>query len=233
MFERRGDQPCLLVLQSRAFLALEPDQIGHVGLQHHGAVAGGASFRDLKPEILGQAHVEHGVVLAVARLAFQRPGQPGFALRQGEIGGPADKIDIIVEPQPRGELIGDVAHVLAEPAVGQHQPVLAVEERKALVHRLDRVGKVGPGRLGLGAGLFQLQVAVVQEVERTLQIAGARAHLILEQGGALELGIGQPRGILLLLHPAHQRLGDPQELFVLALDTVGGVDQRHSASSGG
>jgi len=88
---------------------------------------------------------------------------------------------------------------------------------------------------GGARGLAELGVGGVQQVERMFKVAGAFADLVFQHGGALELGIGGAGIIGDLFDPAHQHLGDRQELLLLAIRAVGGVDEpfAHAAGSGG
>ncbi len=49
--QRRADHPRLIVQQPAAFLPLQPDDLGHVGLQDHRAAIGGAMLAHLHPMV--------------------------------------------------------------------------------------------------------------------------------------------------------------------------------------
>ena len=226
MVQRRPDDPRLVVEHPLAFLALQPDHVGDVGLQDHRAAVHGALFADLQPAVADQCDVEHHMVIAV-------PGQPAvdpllgrLAPRQEHVLAAAGAGHILAEGQPRLQRPAHVGQVAGETAVEHHQPFLGVEQREAFLDRLDGIGQVAARALGLAVGLGKAQVRLVQQVEGLFQIAGAGADLFLEQHGALEMGVPRAAIIPGLLDPRHQRLGDLPQLVALAFDRVVRVNER-------
>ena len=154
-----------------------------------------------------------------------RPRLGCLAFRQRQIAREADPFDIVIEGQPRFQMVAQVQHMHPETRVAHDEHLVRTEKRKPLLHRLDRIGEVATGGLGFLIGLGKPRVRLVQKVQRTLQIAGARADLILQHRGALKLGIGRAAVIGGLLHPSHQRLGNGQKLIALPFRRVCGVQQ--------
>jgi hypothetical protein len=84
-----------------------------------------------------------------------------------------------------------VWHVHRETAVAHHQPVLAVEKRKTLLHGLDGVRQVLPRGFRLAHRLGQSTVGIVQQVQRPAKVLCPLTHLVFQQRRALELRIGR------------------------------------------
>ena len=232
MFQRGADQPGLIVQHPVAFLPLQPHDVADIGLQDHGAAIGGAMFADLNPAAADHADVEDDMIVGVPPHPLCRPVARCLVFRQGQIARAADQIDILAKGDAGAEPVSDIRHMQAKARVAHDQPLVGIEEGKPLLHRLDGIGQVRT-RLFCGAvGLGQAGVGIVEKVERAFQVAGAVAHLFLEQRGALELGIGRARGVGGLFHTAHQGGVDLDQLFDLPVRRVGGVEQRsrHGAS---
>ena len=127
-----------------------------------------------------------------------------------------------------------VRQLLPEARVRQHQPLTRIEQGKPVLHRLDRRSQVLPGRLRLGIGQPQPRVRAVQKVQRAFKVRGAGADLIFQQHRALELGIGCALIVRALFDPAHQHIGDLDQLGGLHFGRIGGVDEGmgHGISGG-
>ena len=119
-----------------------------------------------------------------------------------------------------------IAQGQAETGVAHDEAVLRIEQRKTVLHRLDGVGEVLAGRFSLARRIGQQGVGAVEQGQRLLQFGGAGADLILQPYRALKLGIGGAAVVGGCLDAGHQHLGDAQQLAVLHIGRVGGVDQR-------
>jgi hypothetical protein len=190
MFQRGADGTGLVVQELAAFQPFEADDVGHVGLQHHGAALGGAVFADLHPPVARHLHVEHDMAVAVALAAAVGPDGGAFPGGQLDVARAADAIHIAVEGQAGVQLALHIGHVHPEARVAHHEDVLRVEEREAFLDGLDGAGEVLARGLGGAGRLAQLGVRGIQEVKRVFEVAGAFADLVFQHGGALELGIG-------------------------------------------
>ncbi|OIQ70847.1 hypothetical protein GALL_475370 [mine drainage metagenome] len=223
--KRGADHAGLIVQQLAAFDPLGPDDFCHVGLQDHRAAIGRAMFRHLHPAVLHHAHVEDDMAFMVAAFAADRPVVGAVAVGQFKVARAADAVDVVVEGQAGVQRLAQVQHVGAKARVAHDKHVRGIEQREALLHRLDRIGEVLARGLGIAVGLFQPRVRQVEQIQRAFQIAGAFAHLLLQHRGALELGVGGARGIGGLLYPFHQNRGDLHQLFVLPLQRIRWVDK--------
>ncbi len=190
VLERGADQPRLVVHDLVVLLALEPQDAGDVGLHDHRLPARHAVLADLDPALAGHADVEHHVRLAVPRHPRRRPGLGRLALGSVEVGRAGDQRHVVGEGEARHEPVPDVGQVGGEARVAEHQPVVLVEEREALLDGLDGPGEVRARPLGLAAGAGEAGVGVVEKAQRLLEVAGPLAHLVLEQDRALELAVG-------------------------------------------
>ena len=235
VIQRRADDARLIIQHLAAFLALQPDDLGDVGLQNDRAPIRRAVFGHLNPAVAQHAHVENDMAVLMPPLALHRPVFGPLTIRQFQIARPADVIDIVREGQARLQRLADVQHMHAKARVAQHQHIIGIEQGKTFLDRLDRIGQVLTRGFGRAVGLGQARVGVVQQIQRPFQIHRALAHLILQQCCALELGIGGTAVIGDLLDPPHQDMGDLQQLLRLPLGCVRRVDQRvdHSGPPAG
>ena len=226
MVQRCADHARLIVQHLAAFLAFQPDDLGHVGLQNHRAAIRRAVFGHLYPAVTQHAHVEDDMAVLMPPLALHGPVFGPFAFRQFQIARPADAVDILRKGQARLQRLADIQHVHAKARIAQHQHVIGIEQGKAFLNRLDRIGQVLAGRFGGAVGLRQTRVGLVQKIQRPFQIHRTLAHLILQQRRALELGIGSTAVIGDLFDPPHQHMGDLQQLLRLPFGRICRVDQR-------
>ena len=230
--EGGADQDRLLVEELVALLPLELDELGDVGMEDRGAAAGGALLADLHPAVGGGLDVEGRRRQAVVAEALAHPLGPAAAVGEGEMRARGRPADVLDEAEAGREVGAEVGQRLAEAAVGQHEPVVAAEEGEALAHRLDRVGEVGARRLGLGHRQAEAGVRLVEQVEGALEVAGPLAHLLLEHQRPLELGVGRAALVGRLLDAVHEDGDDLEELGVLPLDRIGGIEERERHGSG-
>ena len=239
MVQSGAHQPFLIVQQAAQLLPFKPDEVGHIGLQHHGAAVIGAMLGHLHPMIPAHADIEDHMLVHMPPPPLHDPAFRRLALGQFQILRLADQIDIGGKGQPRLQGWAHIGQMHAKPAVAHHQHIIGAKKRKSLLHRLNRIGQVLPRAFGLAIGILKRGIGGVQQIQRAFQFARALAHLIFQHGRALKLGIGRAAIIGNLLHPPHQDLGDRQKLFNLAGRWIGGVYKRvghkppPSATSGG
>ncbi len=235
VFKRGPDHPGLVVQKLAAFLPFQPDYVGDIRLQDHGAAVLGPVFGHLNPAVARKLDVEHHMPVLVAAHPRLRPAVGAFARRQRKVARQADHPHIIGEGKTRAQPVADVGQLPAEARIAHHHPVVRIEKRKSFLHRLDRGGEVLARRLRLGGGLREACVGLVQKSQRAFQLAGALADLIFKHRGAFELQIGAPTIIRRLFDPPHENVDDLKQLLSLPLRRVGGIDQRvgHRAASGG
>ena len=84
MIQCGADHPGLIIQQLAAFLPLQSDDIGDIGLQNHGATIAGAMFADLHPAIPDHRHVKVHMRIKVAAAALHGPILRRTARRQRE-----------------------------------------------------------------------------------------------------------------------------------------------------
>ncbi len=226
MIQRCADDARLIVQHLAAFLTLQPDDLGDVGLQDDRSAIRRAVFRYLHPAVAQQAQVEDDVAVLMPPPPLHRPVFGPLAFGQLQKARPADMVDILRKGQARLQRIADVQHMNAKARVAQHQHVTRIEQGKTFLNRLDGTGKVLACRFGRPVRLGQARVRVVEKIKRPFQIHSALAHLIFQQRRALELGIGGTAVIGDLLDPPHQDMGNLQQLLRLPLGAVRRIDQR-------
>ena len=231
--EGGADQPRLLVEQLVALLPLELDQLGDVGLQDRGAAARRALLADLHPAVAGGLHVEVSPTAggggAAARASTRRGRGPSGSARCGLAAASADVLD---------EAQAGARAAAATSGSASQKRLLHITSRSSLSKsakpsRTASIASVEVGARAASASVIarlRPGVRAVEQVERALEVAGAGAHLLLEHQRPLEVRVGRAAVVGRLLDA---RASAPrtilQELGVLPLDRIGGVDQRQAS----
>ncbi len=230
VIKRCTDHPRLLVTQLGLFMAFDLDDVGDIGLQHHRSPIGGAMFRYLQPAILFELHVEQHAPVLMPFAAQLGPGAAVLMIGQVQICRPADAIHIAVKGKTRFQITRRIPEIAAKPRIAHHKVVVRIKQREAFRDRFDRIGKVAACGFGFFVGAGQLCIGVVQQVQRAFQFKRAFAHPLFQKGGAFELRIGRAGMRGAVFHPVHKAIGDLEQLFILPLQAVAGVDQGHLGS---
>ena len=152
---------------------LAPFQLGDVGARADRAAIGGPILADLNPATVDKPLLEHRAVGAAMMLDALRDVRLGAAASLGVLGaldaGAQDRLPAGSRGQVGAERVD-----LPEASVADHQPIVLVEQRKAVVDAFDGVAQASFGargalrRLDLG-GDVRAGAAIAEKAPRPIE----------------------------------------------------------------
>ena len=191
--------------------------IGDVGVDADDAALAGPPLVDLDPAPVGQRDDMAAIRDLVQRDPLRDPAI-GRDHRPQHAAGRSDLAEDLVEPNAGDYLVGELGPEREIGLVAQHEAIIRVEDRKALVDALDRVAEAPSGAFSRLFRLRQFGVGRGEFTERAFEIGGAFADLALERDRGFEHGEGVAAQVGRAFHPAHEGRVDPRELAQLALE---------------